>query len=48
MISDKTCFKAEPKIVSKQKYVDYVEKWPFMIIFLYNLHIFVDTIQLFI
>ena len=30
----------EPKsVVSKQKCIDYIEKWPFMVIFLYNLDI---------
>ena len=27
-------------VVSKQKCIDYTEKWPFMVIFLYNLYIF--------
>ena len=25
----------------QQKWIDYIEKWPFMVIFLYNLYIFV-------
>ena len=28
-------------VVSKQKCIDYIEKWPYMVIFLYNLYIFV-------
>ena len=28
-------------VVSKEKCIDYIEKWPFMVIFLYNLYIFV-------
>ena len=28
-------------VVSKQKCIAYIEKWPFMVIFLYNLYIFV-------
>ena len=30
-----------PKNVSKQTYIDYIEKWPFVIIFLCDLYIFV-------
>ena len=34
--------KVDPKsVVSKQKCIDYIEKWPLMVIFLYNLDIFV-------
>ena len=39
-------FKMEPKsvVVSKQKCIYYIEKLPFMVIFLYNLYIFcLDT-----
>ena len=28
-------------VVSKQKCIDHIEKWPFMVIFLHNLYIFV-------
>ena len=28
-------------VLSKQKCKDYIEKWPFMVIFLYNLYIFI-------
>ena len=41
-ISDTRWFKGGPiKCLSKQKCLDYTEKWPFMVIFLYNLNIFV-------
>ena len=34
--------------VSKQKWIDYIEKWPFMVSFLNNLYIFCfDTTVLF-
>ena len=28
------------RVISKQKCIDYIEKWPFMVIFQYNLYIF--------
>ena len=28
------------RVISKQKCIDYIEKWPFMVIFLYNLYYF--------
>ena len=35
-------FKGDPKIdVSKQKCIDYTEEWPFNVIFLYNVYIFI-------
>ena len=30
----------QKRVVSKQKYIDCIEKWPQMVIFLYNLYIF--------
>ena len=32
---------APKSVVSKQKCIDYIEKLPFMVIFLYNLYIFI-------
>ena len=33
--------KMDPRYVSKQQCIDYIEEWPFMVIFLYSLYIFV-------
>ena len=41
-ISLKDDLKVDPRsIISKQKCKDFIAKWPFMIIFLHNLYIFV-------
>ena len=43
MVSDIKQFTGGPKKsdVSKQKSIGYIEKWPFMVIFLYNQYFFV-------
>ena len=41
MVRIKEGIKVDPKcVVSKQKCIDNIEKWPFMVIFLYNLYFF--------
>ena len=33
------------RVISKQNCVDYIEKWPFMVIFQYNLYIFLSIFE---
>ena len=45
-VSDINRLKGGPQDVANQKCIDYIEKWPYMVIFLYKLYIFY-TIRLF-
>ena len=39
---DRSCLKGTPKVMyPNKKCIDYIEEWPFNVIFLYNLYIFI-------